>query len=304
MGEGDTVKQGQLLARIQPQEWKADVDFYADSERQSAAQVARGGGDLRYQEAQTEQPDAPGRGESGRGASPGGAGGQADLENARLNFEREDSMYRKGVEAAQAYDQARTTYDGRAGARRGAAQAGAGGRGGRRPGEGQRRPGRRAARRPRCQHAPAGGRRRAEGEGEGAPRLHRDPRADRRRRRRARGAARRGRGPGQGHRHADRPRRSLGAGRRRGELHRPRPPRRRDDRAPALGRRARRAPSSIAASTPTTRPSATSAAPSATSRPSRSACAATTPTAASPRHDGLRRPAAGDRPRAARRDAS
>ena len=74
-------------------------------------------------------------------------------------------------------------------------------------------------------------------------------------------------------RHADRPRRPLGARRRRGELHRPHPARRHAHRPPAVGRRARRARCSTAASTPATPRSATSAAPSATSRPSRSGCA-------------------------------
>ena len=88
-------------------------------------------------------------------------------------------------------------------------------------------------------------------------------------------AARVGRG---GHaraagRHADQPRRPVGAGRRRGDLHRPRPDRRHADGPPAVGRRASRARCSIAASTPASPPSATSAGPSATSRRSRSGCA-------------------------------
>ena len=52
--EGDAVKQGQLLGVIQPQEWKADMAFYADSEQQSAAQVAEATANLRYQEEQTD----------------------------------------------------------------------------------------------------------------------------------------------------------------------------------------------------------------------------------------------------------
>ena len=36
--EGDTVKRGELLGLIQPDQWKADVAYYADSERQLAAQ--------------------------------------------------------------------------------------------------------------------------------------------------------------------------------------------------------------------------------------------------------------------------
>jgi len=51
--QGDEVKQGQLLAVIQPEEWKADMAYYADSEQQSAAHVDQAEADLRYQEAQT-----------------------------------------------------------------------------------------------------------------------------------------------------------------------------------------------------------------------------------------------------------
>src|SRR5262249_12722580 len=53
VNEGDTVQRGQLLGLIQPQEWKADVAYYASSEQQSAAQVAEAEAALRYQESQT-----------------------------------------------------------------------------------------------------------------------------------------------------------------------------------------------------------------------------------------------------------
>jgi HlyD family secretion protein len=36
----------------------------------------------------------------------------AALENARLNFERQESLHKTGAESQQAYDQARTAYDG------------------------------------------------------------------------------------------------------------------------------------------------------------------------------------------------
>ena len=107
--EGDAVAQGQLLARIHPQEQKADVAFYADSEQQSAAQVAEAEANLRYQEAQTDNQT--------RQAEANLAAAQAqvarvlaDSENARLVFEREEAMYRQGIEAAQAFDQARTAH--------------------------------------------------------------------------------------------------------------------------------------------------------------------------------------------------
>lgn len=109
--EGDVVRQGQLLARIQPQEWKADVAFYADSERQSAAQVKQAEAALRYEDAQTGNQTRQAEAELAA-AQAQVAQGLADLENARLIFEREETLYRGGIESAQAYDQARTTYNG------------------------------------------------------------------------------------------------------------------------------------------------------------------------------------------------
>jgi RND family efflux transporter MFP subunit len=78
VNQGDTVTNGELLALIQPQEQKADVAFYTSSEHQISAQVAEA---------------------------------KADLENARLTFEREENLYKQGAESIQAYDQARTAYD-------------------------------------------------------------------------------------------------------------------------------------------------------------------------------------------------
>ena len=76
--EGDTVTNGELLAVIQPQEQLANVAFYASSEQQSAADLAQA---------------------------------QADLENARLNFERIQGLYSNKVESVQDYDQTRTAYE-------------------------------------------------------------------------------------------------------------------------------------------------------------------------------------------------
>lgn len=76
--QGDTVTNGQLLALIQPQEQLADVAYYTSSEQQSTKQVDQA---------------------------------KADLENARLTFEREDTLHKQGAESIQAYDSARTAYD-------------------------------------------------------------------------------------------------------------------------------------------------------------------------------------------------
>jgi HlyD family secretion protein len=76
--EGDIVTNGELLAVIQPQQWQADLAFYASGERQAVALLAQA---------------------------------KADLENAQLNYQREAKLYATGADSAQAYDAARTSYD-------------------------------------------------------------------------------------------------------------------------------------------------------------------------------------------------
>lgn len=78
VNQGDAVTNGQLLAQIQPALWNADAAFYASSEQQSTYNLAQA---------------------------------QADLENAKLNFERIQGLYSNGVESAQNYDATRTAYD-------------------------------------------------------------------------------------------------------------------------------------------------------------------------------------------------
>jgi HlyD family secretion protein len=108
--EGDAVQAGQLLGRIQPQEWKADMSFYSNSEQQSAAQVAQAEADLGYQEAQTSNQIAQAQANLAA-ARAQVAQGDADLENARLNFDRLQGLFQHGVESAQAHDQARTGFE-------------------------------------------------------------------------------------------------------------------------------------------------------------------------------------------------
>ncbi len=110
VNQGDTVTNGQLLALIQPQEWKADMEFYAKSEAQSAAQVTQAEADLKYQEAQTSnqiwQAEA-----TLAAAEAQVTQADADLENARLTFQREQDLFKRGADSAQAYDQARTGFE-------------------------------------------------------------------------------------------------------------------------------------------------------------------------------------------------
>ncbi|HLX71485.1 MAG TPA: efflux RND transporter periplasmic adaptor subunit [Verrucomicrobiae bacterium] len=78
VNQGDTVTNGQLLAVIQPQEQEANVAYFISSEHQTTAQLEES---------------------------------KADLENARLTFEREQDLYKRGVDSVQVFDQARTAYD-------------------------------------------------------------------------------------------------------------------------------------------------------------------------------------------------
>ncbi|HEX4262864.1 MAG TPA: efflux RND transporter periplasmic adaptor subunit [Verrucomicrobiae bacterium] len=108
--EGDAVTNGDLLAVIQPQTEQADMAFYENSERSSASQVTQAEADLNFQEAQTSNQVS--QAEANLAAAQAQAvEAEADLENARLTFERQENLHNTGVESQQTYDQARTTYD-------------------------------------------------------------------------------------------------------------------------------------------------------------------------------------------------
>jgi HlyD family secretion protein len=108
--EGDVVTNGQLLAVIQPQEWKADEAFYASGVQQSTAQTTQAESDLRFQQAQTS--NQIWQAQSTLAATEAQMRqAQADLENARLTFEREQALFKQGIESKGTYDQARTAHD-------------------------------------------------------------------------------------------------------------------------------------------------------------------------------------------------
>jgi len=108
--EGDHVTNGQLLAVIQAQEWKADMAFAADSELQSSAQVTQAEANLKFQEAQTSNQIA--QAEANLAAVQAQeAEARANLENASLSFKRTEGLFKQGVESGSANDQARTSQD-------------------------------------------------------------------------------------------------------------------------------------------------------------------------------------------------
>ena len=76
--EGDTVTKDELLGLIEPKVQRADVAFYESSEQQYAAQIGEA---------------------------------QADLENARLTYERDGPLYKEKAVSEQDFDQARAAYE-------------------------------------------------------------------------------------------------------------------------------------------------------------------------------------------------
>jgi HlyD family secretion protein len=110
VNQGDVVKQGALLAVIDPLEQKADLAFFENTEKGLSAQVDESAAELKLQQASTEsqikQAEATVASVQAQTAEA-----EADLENARLNFERERDLHEKGADSTQAFDQARATYD-------------------------------------------------------------------------------------------------------------------------------------------------------------------------------------------------
>jgi HlyD family secretion protein len=110
VNEGDTVRKGQLVAVIMPDEFRADIAYYQHSAEGLGSQVKESEAALRYQERQTidqiRQAEA-----TLAAAQAQQAAAVADLENTRLVFERTRDLSQKGVEPVQMLDQARTALD-------------------------------------------------------------------------------------------------------------------------------------------------------------------------------------------------
>lgn len=108
--EGDSVKPGELLALVDPQELKADQSYYVNTARGTAAQVEEEKAALKFQRAQTA--DQIRQAEAALAAAEALVSeAKTDLEYSRVNFERTDALSRKQLVSAQSLDQARSTYE-------------------------------------------------------------------------------------------------------------------------------------------------------------------------------------------------
>jgi HlyD family secretion protein len=106
--EGDTVAEGQLLAVIAPKELRADQAYYDSAMKGSGAQVGVAEASLKLQELQTQ--DQIHQAEATLASTEAQQKqAAANLELARLNFNRAHGLFKQGIVSAQDEDQARTT---------------------------------------------------------------------------------------------------------------------------------------------------------------------------------------------------
>ena len=107
--EGDSVKAGELVGVIEPKELRAEEAYYAHSERGAAAQVTQAESALKYQEAQTR--DQIRQAEAALASTQAQqAEAAANLEQARLDYQRAEGLFKDKIVSSKSLDQARTTF--------------------------------------------------------------------------------------------------------------------------------------------------------------------------------------------------
>jgi len=111
VAEGDTVKAGQMIGTIAPDELMAESSYASQNAEGMASQIQEAQAALRYQESQTREQIR--QAESTYASTEAQqAAAAADLENAKLTFERTQSLSSQGVASKGELDAARTAYQG------------------------------------------------------------------------------------------------------------------------------------------------------------------------------------------------
>jgi len=107
--EGDQVKANQMLAVLDAGELQQEHAYYAASEAGVTSQVAESAAALRYQERQVD--DQIRQAEANLAATEAQQmAARAELDNAKVSFNRAEQMLKQGVVSEQELDQARTGY--------------------------------------------------------------------------------------------------------------------------------------------------------------------------------------------------
>jgi HlyD family secretion protein len=108
--EGDAVTKGQTVAEIDPGELTADRAYYAHSEEGVASQVKESEAALKFQERQLTEQIAQAETTIATAVAQQ-SGAAADLERARVTFDRTKDLAKAGLAPPQQLDEARTSYD-------------------------------------------------------------------------------------------------------------------------------------------------------------------------------------------------
>src|SRR5919201_4815155 len=109
VNEGDQVKANQMLAVLDSGELEQEHAYYTASVEGASSQVAESTAALRYQERQVN--DQIHQAEANLAATEAQQmAAQAELENAKVSFNRAEQMLKQGVVSQQELDQARTSY--------------------------------------------------------------------------------------------------------------------------------------------------------------------------------------------------
>ena len=108
VAEGDQVKKDQLLATIAPDELKADSAYYTHNAEGLTSQVRESEAALRFQQQQLTDQVAQAQATLASTEAQTKAAA-ADLEDARLKFQRSQDLSKAGLLPPQDLDQARTT---------------------------------------------------------------------------------------------------------------------------------------------------------------------------------------------------
>ena len=107
--EGDLVKANQTLAVLDAGELQQEHAYYAANEAGVASQVAESAAALRYQERQVT--DQIRQAEANLAATEAQQmAARAELDNAKVSFNRAEQMLKQGVVSEQEVDSARTAY--------------------------------------------------------------------------------------------------------------------------------------------------------------------------------------------------
>jgi HlyD family secretion protein len=107
--EGDAVKANQLLAVLDPGELQQEQAFYSASAEGATSQVQESAAALRFQERQVGDQILQAEANLAAAESQRMAA-QAELDNARVSFERAERMSKEGVVSQEQLDQARTAH--------------------------------------------------------------------------------------------------------------------------------------------------------------------------------------------------